>query len=173
MNTTHKSNGVAQNGLAKSEEGMAVVLTDNEKKANEFSNLPSARTVEEVQAKINQLKSKSDEAVRLKSHILEISELQFSKESGRGKVIFIDDNNTQFEIKNTDTINDLKNHVITIGKEHINRVETALLSAQLENKILFLPPLGRGSGWGLKRKALSCAVTLERALFKMYYHTQN
>jgi len=131
MNTAHKSNGVSQNGNSKSEEGMAVVLTDHEKKANEFSNLPSAKTVEEVQAKINQLKSKSDEAVRLKNQILEISELQFSKESGRGKVMFLDDNNNQFEIKNTDTINELKNHVIAIGREHINRVETALLTAQL------------------------------------------
>ena len=139
MNTTHKSNGVGQNGsnngshngIAKAtHEAVAVVLTDQEKEATNFQVLP-VKTVEEVQAKINQLKTKSDEIVRLKSHLLEISDLQFSKESGRGKVIFVDDNNSQFEIKNTDTINEMKNHVIAIGKEHINRVESALLSAQL------------------------------------------
>jgi hypothetical protein len=139
MNTTHKSNGVSQNGsnngnqngIAKAtHEAVAVVLTDQEKEATNFQVLPS-KTVEEVQAKINQLKIKSDEALRLKNQILEISELQFSKESGRGKVIFVDDNNNQFEIKNTDTINELKSKVVAIGKEHINKVESALLSAQL------------------------------------------
>lgn len=131
MNTTHKSNGSVHNGIAKStQDAVAVVLTDQEKEATNFTVTPP-KTVEEVQAKINQLKSKSDEAVRLKNQVLEISELEFSKESGRGKVIFMDDNNTQFEIKNTDTINEMKNFVIGIGKEHISKVEAALLSAQI------------------------------------------
>jgi nitrate reductase NapAB chaperone NapD len=130
----NKPNGTSQNGNSQNGNGQSkdinLVLTDAEKAAINSVVTP-AKTVEEVQAKINHLKSKSDEVVRLKSQLLEISELSFSKESGRGKVVFIDDNNNQFEIKNTDTITELKNHVINIGKEHINKVETTLLTAQL------------------------------------------
>jgi nitrate reductase NapAB chaperone NapD len=130
----NKPNGTSQNGNSQNGNGNSkdinLVLTDAEKAAINSVATP-AKTVEEVQAKINHLKSMSDEVVRLKTQLLEISELSFSKESGRGKVVFIDDNNNQFEIKNTDTITELKNHVINIGKEHINKVETTLLTAQL------------------------------------------
>lgn len=121
MNHTAKSNGQATKETP--------IINNGENTSTELS--PRPKSLEEVQSKINNLKAKSDEVSRLKQQMLEVSSLTFSKEVGRGKVTFVDDNGNVFEIRNIETVSELRGLILKIGKDHIDKVEAQLMSASL------------------------------------------